>query len=184
MKKAGRPETGSFVLNFHQQIPFRPCILILHAPLIAAFSHPPLLPSSLCHNAASRYGVTSGRRRIVRRPLENSNAGICRTVNPCRKAVLKTRAVQTLRDCRTPSNCAKRLDCGVFTAAFDLANGAMFSPCHFFDNLGRPSRTCHCFPTNPALKRRAIAVHIEIDTSGQVGRAVLCPPLLLPTSAF
>jgi hypothetical protein len=44
------------------------------------------------------------------------------TVNPCRKAVLKTRAVQTLRDCRTPSNCAKRLDCGVFTAAFDLAH--------------------------------------------------------------
>jgi hypothetical protein len=77
MKKAGRPETGSFVLNFHQQIPFRPCILILHAPLIAAFSHPPLLPSSLCHNAASRYGVTSGRRRIVRRSLENSRAGIC-----------------------------------------------------------------------------------------------------------
>ena len=34
------------------------------------------------------------------------------------KAVLKTRAVQMLRDCRTPSNCAKRLDCGAFTAAF------------------------------------------------------------------
>jgi hypothetical protein len=32
--------------------------------------------------------------------------------------VLKTRAVQTLRDFRTPSNCAKRLDCGAFTAAF------------------------------------------------------------------
>ena len=40
------------------------------------------------------------------------------------KAVLKTRAVQTLRDCRTPSNRAKRLDCGAFTAALDLAHGA------------------------------------------------------------
>jgi hypothetical protein len=38
--------------------------------------------------------------------------------HPRRKAVLKTRAVQTLRDCRTPSNCAKRLECGAFTAAF------------------------------------------------------------------
>jgi len=29
-------------------------------------------------------------------------------------------------------------------------------------------------PINPA--RGSIAVHIEIDTSGQVGRAILCPP--------
>jgi hypothetical protein len=58
----GRPETGSFVLNFHQQISFRPCILILHAALIPDFSHPPSL----------RFGATGGRRRIVRRPLENS----------------------------------------------------------------------------------------------------------------
>jgi hypothetical protein len=50
MKKAGRPETGSFVLNFHQQIPFRPCILILHAPLIPANTHPP----------SSDFGATSG----------------------------------------------------------------------------------------------------------------------------
>jgi hypothetical protein len=44
----------------------------------------------------------------------------CKTAScqPRRKAVLKTRAIQTLRDCRTPSNCAKRLDCGAFTAAF------------------------------------------------------------------
>lgn len=34
------------------------------------------------------------------------------------KAVLKTRAVQTLRDCWASSNLAKRLDCGAFTAAF------------------------------------------------------------------
>jgi hypothetical protein len=34
------------------------------------------------------------------------------------KAVLKTRAVQTLRDCRTASNCAKPLECGAFTAVF------------------------------------------------------------------
>lgn len=32
--------------------------------------------------------------------------------------MLKTRAVQTLRDCRASSNCAERLDCGAFTAAF------------------------------------------------------------------
>jgi hypothetical protein len=31
---------------------------------------------------------------------------------------LKTRAVQTLRDCRASPNFAKRLDCGAFTAAF------------------------------------------------------------------
>jgi hypothetical protein len=43
---------------------------------------------------------------------------------PRRKAVLKTRAVQTLRDRRTSSNCAKRLECGAFTAALDLADEA------------------------------------------------------------
>ena len=39
---------------------------------------------------------------------------------PRRKAVLKTRAVQTFPDRRTPSNRAKRLDCGAFTAAFSV----------------------------------------------------------------
>src|SRR6266576_2181876 len=36
------------------------------------------------------------------------------------KAELKTRAVQTLRDCRTFANLAKRLACGAFTAAFGI----------------------------------------------------------------
>ena len=34
--------------------------------------------------------------------------------------MLKTHAVQTLRDCRASSICAKRLECGAFTAAFPL----------------------------------------------------------------
>jgi len=36
------------------------------------------------------------------------------------KAVLKTHAVQTLRECRASPNRAERLECGVFTAAFRL----------------------------------------------------------------
>src|SRR6266487_4099705 len=45
-----------------------------------------------------------------------------------RRAVLKTRAVQTLRDYRTPPNRAKRLDCGAFTAAFGRGNDFFASP--------------------------------------------------------
>jgi hypothetical protein len=35
-----------------------------------------------------------------------------------RRAVLKTRALQTLRDCRASPNRAERLECGAFTATF------------------------------------------------------------------
>jgi len=62
--------------------------------------------------------IPSPRGRIVLRLLENSRDWICRTVVPRQKAVLKTRAVQTLRDCRASSNCAERLECGAFTTAF------------------------------------------------------------------
>jgi len=34
------------------------------------------------------------------------------------KAVLKTRALQTLRECWASANRAERLECGAFTAAF------------------------------------------------------------------
>jgi hypothetical protein len=36
------------------------------------------------------------------------------------RAVLKTRVLQTLRDCRAFPNRAKRLECGAFTAAFRM----------------------------------------------------------------
>src|SRR5437870_3459532 len=53
------------------------------------------------------------------------------------KAVLKTRAVQTLRDCRASSNCAKRLECGAFTAAF---SGCWAGPRRMFSrNAGQTS---------------------------------------------
>jgi hypothetical protein len=38
-----------------------------------------------------------------------------------RQSGAKATAVQTLRDGRTSSKCAKRLDCGAFTAAFGFA---------------------------------------------------------------
>ena len=47
------------------------------------------------------------------------------------KAVLKPRALQTLRDCRTFPNHAQRLDCGAFTAAFPGARSqrtGMYAP--------------------------------------------------------
>src|SRR5438552_7673628 len=54
---------------------------------------------------------------------------ICRMVIPRRKEVLKTRAVQTLCDCRASSNGAERLEerleCGAFTAAFFSEAGSL-----------------------------------------------------------
>jgi len=41
------------------------------------------------------------------------------------KAVLKTRAVQTLRDWRASPNLAQRLECGAFTAALFPARSAV-----------------------------------------------------------
>jgi len=57
------------------------------------------------------------------------------TVIPRRKAVLKTRAVQTLRDCRTSSNYAKRLECGAFTA-FTAAFSCVEIVCHALPQPG------------------------------------------------
>src|SRR5207249_2543923 len=53
---------------------------------------------------------SEARERIVF-PLPEIRAWICRTVNPCRKAVLKTRAVPTLRDRRASWNRAERFEC-------------------------------------------------------------------------
>ena len=42
----------------------------------------------ISHPPSSDSGATSGRRRIVRRPLENSHAGIGRTVNQITETVI------------------------------------------------------------------------------------------------
>ena len=82
---------------------------------------------------------------------------------PRRKAVLKTHAGQTLRDCRTPSNRAKRLDCGAFTAALYFPHGAR----QFWSARTRPrflstrhvasNKAASCRRT-PQRRRRSIRV--------------------------
>jgi len=89
---------------------------------------------------------------------------------PCRKAVLKTRAVQTLRDCRTPSNCAKRLDCGAFTAAFsgyrDWRSGVSAERRHLKIN----GKVCGGLPTRRYGAGTLSAVPLKIHASGFAGQ--------------
>src|SRR5688572_33282739 len=54
-----------------------------------------------------------------------------------RKAVLKTHALQTLRDCRASLPFAKRLDCGAFTAAVRRAARVKHGPRR--DSQSRPA---------------------------------------------
>ena len=42
-------------------------------------------------------------------------------------------------------------------------------PLFCFDNLGRRSGTCHCFSTNPALKRRAIIIRRSTTFNSRCG---------------
>jgi len=89
---------------------------------------------------------------------------------PCRKAVLKTRAVQTLRDCRTPSNCAKRLDCGAFTAAFsgyrDWRSGVSAERRH----LKKSGKVCGGLPTRRYKAGESSAVILKIRSTEFAGR--------------
>ena len=82
---------------------------------------------------------------------------------PRRKAVLKTRAVQTLRDRRTSSNCAKRLECGAFTAALDLADGAGES---FAVHLKIGRKVCGGLPTRRYEAGESFAVSLKMRATG------------------
>jgi len=116
-------------------------------------------------NALPHPGLLPKERRIALSLTGTRAAGSAGQSFPSQKAVLKTRAVQTLRDGRASSNCAKRLECGVFTAAF-LA-----------DDTGRENR----FPTYGAARlaqscTRAPRVERSLKRSSG-SRAVQAMPL-------
>jgi hypothetical protein len=94
---------------------------------------------------------------------------------PRRKAVLKTHAIQTLRDCRTPSNRAKRLDCGAFTAAFsgrrDGRSGVPAERRH----LKKSGIICGGLPTRRYEAGELSAVPLKFRATGFAGRSVEKP---------
>ena len=63
-------------------------------------------------NALPHPGLLPKERRIALSFTGTRAAGSAGQSFPSQKAVLKTRAVQTLRDCRVSPNRAKRLECG------------------------------------------------------------------------
>jgi hypothetical protein len=81
-------------------------------------------------------GPGHSRKNVPHQQLEQERAGFLTSELPYQKAVLKTRAVQTLRDGWASSNCAKRLECppsavllrrtgGALTAAFNHTHGSI-----------------------------------------------------------
>ena len=67
-----------------------------------------IIPTDLIH----RIGIAASAETIYRAITTEED------IRACPKAVLKPPHSGRWRDCRTSPNLAKRLDCGVFTAAF------------------------------------------------------------------
>jgi hypothetical protein len=92
---------------------------------------------------------------------------------PRRKAVLKTRAVQTLRDCRTPSNRAKRLDCGAFTAAFSGRLDGRSAVSAERRHLKTSGKVCGGLPTRRHEAGESSTVPLKICVTGFAGRSAV-----------